>query len=131
MSGPWQKWRCGRRCRGRRGAQADGGVALGGEPVDLGEFGVRGGEADLESFGFADPAFSPGFVDAGDQVVADARKTGPLIWGNPEKGTSDATVLMNAAGPVGSSAVAQGDSAAFEMAEELLPFLVGGSAVFL
>ncbi len=71
-------------------AQADGGVALGGEPVGLGEFGVRGGEADLESFGFADPAFSPGFVDAGDQVVADARQTGPLIWGNPEKGTSDA-----------------------------------------
>ena len=70
------------------GAQADGGVAAGGEPVDLGEFGVRGGEADLESFGFAGPAFSPSFVDAGDQFVADGRQTGPLIWGNPEKGTS-------------------------------------------
>ena len=38
---------------------------------------------------------------------------------------------MGAAGAVGSAAVAQGDSAAFEVAEELLPFGVGGGAVFL
>ena len=40
-------------------------------PVDLGEFVVGSGEADLESFDFAEPAFTFGFGDAGDQVVAD------------------------------------------------------------
>jgi hypothetical protein len=38
---------------------------------------------------------------------------------------------MNAAGAVGSSAVAKGDLAAFEVAEELLPLVLGGVAVFL
>jgi hypothetical protein len=37
-------------------AQVDGGCAACDEPVDLGEFGVGGGEADLESFGFSGPA---------------------------------------------------------------------------
>jgi hypothetical protein len=35
-------------------------------PVDLGEFVVGSGEADLESFDFAEPAFVFGFGDAGD-----------------------------------------------------------------
>jgi hypothetical protein len=39
--------------------------------VDLGEFVLGAGEADLESFGFAEPAFAVGFGDAGDEVVAD------------------------------------------------------------
>ncbi|WP_438453057.1 hypothetical protein [Streptomyces asiaticus] len=43
----------------------------------------------------------------------------------------EAAVFMGAAGPVGSAAVAQGDPAALEVAEELLPFLVGRSSVFL
>ena len=32
---------------------------------------VGGGEADLESFGFAGPAFAFGLGDAGQEVVAD------------------------------------------------------------
>jgi hypothetical protein len=51
-------------------AEVDG-VALGGELVELGEFLAGSGEADLESVGFAEPAFVPGFVDAGEEVVAD------------------------------------------------------------
>ena len=36
-------------------------IRAGNEAVDLGELVVRGGEADLQAFGFAGPAFSPGF----------------------------------------------------------------------
>ena len=39
--------------------------------VGLGEFVVGGGEADLESLGFAGPPFALCFGDAGQEVVAD------------------------------------------------------------
>ena len=56
----------------------DGGCAAGDEPVGLGEFGIGGGEADFEAFGFAGPAFAVGFGDAGGQVAADGGQAGPL-----------------------------------------------------
>jgi hypothetical protein len=46
--------------------------------VDLGEFVVGAGEADLESFDLAEPAFAFGFGDAGREVVADLGDAGPL-----------------------------------------------------
>ena len=49
-----------------------------GAPVDLGELVLGAGEADLESFSFAQPAFALGFGDAGDEVVADLGDAGPL-----------------------------------------------------
>jgi hypothetical protein len=49
----------------------DGLGAAGGGRVGLGEFLVCPGEADLESFGFAGPAFAFGFGDAGTEIVAD------------------------------------------------------------
>jgi hypothetical protein len=52
-------------------AEADGLGAAGGGHVGLGEFAGGGGEADLEAFGFAGPAFAFGFGDAGVEVVAD------------------------------------------------------------
>jgi hypothetical protein len=107
------------------------GVAAGDESVDLGEFGVGGGEADLEPFGFACPAFPLGFVDAGGQVVVDVQQSCPLVWVDSKEGASDTAVLMNTAGPVGSSAVTEGDPPAFEVAEELLPLFLGWAAVFL
>jgi hypothetical protein len=39
--------------------------------VDLGELVLGAGEADLESFGFAEPAFAVDFGDAGGEVVSD------------------------------------------------------------
>ena len=45
-------------------SEMDGGAA-GSEGVELGEFLLRAGEADLESFGFAVPALVFGFGDAG------------------------------------------------------------------
>ena len=44
----------------------------------LGDLVVGGGEGDLESFGFADPAFALGFADAGEEVVADALQSAAL-----------------------------------------------------
>ena len=90
-----------------------------------------GGEADFESFGFAGPALLLGLGDAVAQVVADPGQVGPLGWVGPQEGAADAAVLVDAAGPVGAAAVAERDPAALEMAEELLPFGVGGGAVFL
>jgi hypothetical protein len=51
--------------------EADGLGAAGGGHLGLGDFVVRGGEADLESFGFSGPAFAFGVGDAGVEVVAD------------------------------------------------------------
>jgi hypothetical protein len=39
--------------------------------VHLGELGPGAGQADFQSFGFAEPAVAFGFGDAGGQVVAD------------------------------------------------------------
>jgi hypothetical protein len=46
--------------------------------VDLGEFVGGAGEADVQSFDFAEPAFVLGFGDARDEVVADLGDAGPL-----------------------------------------------------
>src|SRR5487761_1336068 len=53
-----------------------------GSAVDLGEFVFGTGEADLESFGFAEPPFAFSFGDAVDEVVADLGDAVPLggVW---------------------------------------------------
>jgi len=114
-----------------RHAQVHGGDLAGGEFVHLGELGGGGGEADFESFGFAGPGVLLGLGDAVAQVVADAGEAGPLGWVGPQEGAADAAVLVDAAGPVGTAAVAERDPPALEMAEEFLPFGIGGGAVFL
>src|SRR6266446_8040705 len=102
-----------------------------GSPVDLGELVFGAGEADLESFGFAEPAFAAGFGDAGGDVVADLGDAVTLggLW--PVQGAPEAAVLVDARGGEGAAAGAGGDFAAFEVAEEFFPFGVGGGAVFL
>lgn len=57
-------------------------AATGDAPVDLGEFPLCAGEVDLEPFDFAEPAFTFGFGDAGDEVVADVDESCPLgrVW---------------------------------------------------
>ena len=46
--------------------------------VELREFGAGPGEADLEAFDFSEPSLASGFVDSGDQVVADLEEAVPL-----------------------------------------------------
>ena len=92
---------------GACGGEGGGGdVAVGGDAevhvlgaarlgeVGLGELVVGGGEADLESFGFAGPAFAFGFGDAGAEVVADLLQAVPLGRVDAEHGASDAGVLV-------------------------------------
>ena len=105
--------------------------SAGGGQVGLGELVVGGGEADLESLGFTGPAFALGFGDAVQEVVADFFEPAALGGVDPQEGAPDAGVLVDAAGGVGASAVAEGDAAALEVAEELVPLGVGGGAVFL
>jgi len=69
-------------------AEVHGGGA--GSAVDLGEFVFGAGEADLEAFGFAEPAFAFGFGDPGGQVVADLGDAVPLGGVGPVHGASQA-----------------------------------------
>ena len=100
--------------------------SAGGGQVGLGELVVGGGEADLESLGFADPAFALGFGDASQEVVADLFEAVPQGGVGAEHGASDARVLVDAAGGVGASGVAKCDGAALEVTKELFPFGVAG-----
>ena len=85
----------------------------------------------MESFDFAEPAFAFGFGDAGDEVVADLGDAGPLGGVGPVHAAAQAAVLVNAGGAESAPAGAGGDFPALEMAEEFLPFLIGGDPVFL
>src|SRR5215469_14670267 len=107
------------------GGHAEVGGAVG-AAVDLGELVFGAGEADFEAFGFAGPAFTFGFGDAGDEVVADLGDPGPLGGVGPVQGAAQAAVLVDAGGFEGAAADAGGDLAALEVAEEFLPFGVGG-----
>jgi hypothetical protein len=111
-------------------AEVGGRAAAGGERSGLGDLGVGGGEADLESFGFAGPAFAFCFGDAAGDAVAYLSEPVPLIGVDAEHRAADAAVLVDAGGAVGSAAVAECELAALEVAEELLPFGVGRGAVF-
>lgn len=51
----------------------DGVSSTGGDLVHLGEFGAGAGEADFESFGFAEPAVELGFGDSGMTPVRSPR----------------------------------------------------------
>ncbi|WBO68876.1 hypothetical protein [Streptomyces camelliae] len=56
------------------------GAVVGGAAVELVEFLLCSGEADLESFDFAEPALAPRLGDAGNEVVADVDEPCPLGW---------------------------------------------------
>ncbi|MGH3224521.1 MAG: hypothetical protein ACRDPY_38545 [Streptosporangiaceae bacterium] len=73
-------------------AQVDGGVLAGGEPVELGELVLCCGEADLESFGFAEPSFAEGFGDSDGEVVADLDQAGPPGLIRAEQGAAQAAL---------------------------------------
>jgi len=60
-------------------AEADGSGAAVGGGAGGGEFVVRGGEADLQPFGLAGPAFASGLGDAGQEVVADLFQPSSLV----------------------------------------------------
>src|SRR5258708_6872442 len=69
---------------------ADGLGPAGGGRVGLGELVVRGGEADLESFGLAGPAFAFGLGGAGQEVVADIGEPAALGRRDPQERAPDA-----------------------------------------
>src|SRR5690348_3779233 len=82
--------------------------------VDLGDFVVGAGQAELESFDFAEPSFAFGLGDPGDEVVADVNDSLPLsrIW--PVHRAAQAGVLVDARGGVGTATESCGDLAALE-----------------
>lgn len=82
-------------------AEADGLVAAGKGELDLGELVVRGGEADLEPFGFAGPALAFGLGYAGQEVVADAGEPTPLGGVDPQERAPDAPLTEPTERPYG------------------------------
>ena len=66
------------------------GCPAGGEVVELGEFLLCAGEADLESFGFAVPALAFSLGDAGQQVAANVFQPRPPGEVDPEERTPEA-----------------------------------------
>jgi hypothetical protein len=73
-------------CRAGRwwGAEFHG-FAVADAPVWLGELVLGPGEADLESFDLAQPAFAFGLGDPGGQVVADLGQAVALGWVRPKE----------------------------------------------
>ena len=104
-------------------------VAAGGDLVHLGELVPGAGEADLQSLGLAEPAGRFGLSDAGGQVAADLSEAGTLGGVGAQQRAAQAGVLVDARGVVGAAAVAEGDLAALEVAEEIGPFLIGRGPV--
>ncbi|MGW7018062.1 hypothetical protein ACWGGS_01560 [Streptomyces decoyicus] len=100
-------------------------------PIEPAELLLGAGQADLETFDLAEPAFGLGFGDSGDQVVADLGKPCPLGGVRPEERASDASVLMNAWGPEGACAGADGHLAFLEVPEEGVPLLFSRDPVLL
>lgn len=78
-------------------------------------------QADPESFDLADPAFALGLGDAGNEVVTDLLQPAALSRVRPEERATNTSVFVDADGAVGAGAGADGEFAAFEVAEEVLP----------
>ena len=64
--------------------------------VDLGDFVVGAGQAELESFDFAEPSFAFGLGDAVEQVGADLLEAVPLGGVRPQERAPDTCVFMDA-----------------------------------
>jgi len=76
------------------------------------------------------PSFSASAMRSGE-VVDDLGEPGMLGGVGPEHGAADAGVFVDAGRAERACAGAERDLAAFEVSEELRPFLLGGIAVFL
>jgi len=106
-------------------------AGVGGPFVELGDLVVGSGETDLQAFDFTEPAFSFCLSDPRVEVVADLDEPVSLGGVGPEHGAAHAGVFVDARGTERAGAGAGRDLASLEVAEELLPFLIGGGAVFL
>ena len=99
--------------------------------IELAELLLGANQADLKTFDLAQPALLLCLSNAVDEVVADLDQRAALGGIGAEKGAADAGVFVDAGGVVGAGAGADGESAAFEVAEEVFPFRVGGGEVLL
>ena len=93
-------------------AEVGAGVVAGADLVHLAEFVAGAGEADFESFGFAEPVVLLGFGDAVVQVGADGLQAGSLGGVGAQQRAAQAGVLVDAGGAERPAAGAGGDFAA-------------------
>lgn len=95
------------------GARVDGSLASGGESIELGELGVRGGQADLQPLGFAEPPISLSLGYPLAEVATDLDQAGPLGWVGAKEGAAQAAVFVDAGGRIGTATVPQSNPATF------------------
>ncbi|MGW7261407.1 hypothetical protein [Streptomyces sp. NPDC054834] len=112
-------------------AEVHSGAAAGLFGIELGEFVLGSGEADFKSFQLAEPAFAFGFGDAVDEVVPNLHQSVARGGIGTEERAADAGVFVDAGGAVGAGADADGELAALEVAEEVLPLGCSGGPVLL
>ncbi len=102
-----------------------------GPSIDLIELFLGSHEAYAETFCFTDPAFAVRLGNSGSKVVAYLDEPETLCGINTQYRAPDATVFMLAAGAVGAAAFAEGEFAALEVSEKLIPFGICRGAVLL
>ena len=71
--------------------------------IHLGELVLGRGLADPEAIGFAGPAFPGGLVDPGTKIRLYLDQTGPLGGIGTQQRATDAAVLVDASGGIGTS----------------------------
>ncbi|MGW1107986.1 hypothetical protein [Streptomyces sp. NPDC002540] len=94
--------------------------------VELSKLVFRGGKADAQSLGLAEPAIAFGLSDPLVQIAADLFGTEQLSRVDAKNWAADAAVFVLASGAVGATAVAQSDLSPLEVAKELFPLGIGG-----
>lgn len=105
-------------------------VCTGGRPGFL-PTGSNGSSFAHCAFVLANPTFAFSFGDPRVKVVADLDQPRPFRRGHDQDGAADTSVLMSAISAIGPTALAQGELAALEVPEELVPFLRRDRAIFL
>lgn len=98
-------------------------------PVEGGQLGSGGVEADLETLDLTEPPVLLGLGDALLEILGDLFETVALSWGNAKYRAANAGMFMIARRPVGPAAGAELEFAELEVVLEFLPFGVGRFAV--
>jgi hypothetical protein len=111
-------------------AQIDGRVAAGGDVIHLGALVAGAGQADFHALGFAEPMVGLGFGDTGLKAGEDLGEAATLVGVGSQQGKRR-QLCSSTQAVIGTAEVAEGDSAAFEVAEKLGSLLVTGGAVVL
>ncbi len=104
---------------------------MGRQLIHLAELSSRGTEADLEAAHLTEPPFPASLLDAGAQVVGDLEEARTCRGVGAQQRAANTGVLVDARCRVGAAAGAERQFPPLEVAEEVLPLLVGRGPALL